>query len=136
MPEEIRVDKWLWHVRIFKSRTQASNACRSGKIKIEDSSIKPSYKIKVDDILTVKKEGFELIFKVVAIIKKRVSATLAQPCYENLTSEEELNKFKSWFIGKAPAEKREKGTGRPTKKERREISSFKEEYIFDFEEEE
>jgi len=58
-------------------------------------------------------------------------ATLAQPCYKNLTPDEEMNKFKDWFIGKAHAERREKGAGRPTKRERREIDEFKEDYLWD-----
>ena len=59
------------------------------------------------------------------LIDKRVSATLAQPCYENLTPEDEMNKYKSWYVGKGAAERREKGAGRPTKRDRREIDEFK-----------
>ncbi len=75
------------------------------------------------------KEGFNLTFEVVALINKRVSATLAQPCYKNLTPEDELNKYKDWFVGKGAPEKREKGAGRPTKRERREIDEFKDDYM-------
>ena len=68
----------------------------------------------------------------IKLISKRVSATLAQPCYEDLTPEDELNKYNSWYIGKASAEKREKGAGRPTKRERRDLEDFKDErYNFD-----
>jgi len=76
-------------------------------------------------LIKLRKDGFYLQFKVVDLIEKRVSATLAQLCYKNLTPEEELNKYNDWYIGKSPAEKREKGAGRPTKKERRTIDKFK-----------
>jgi len=125
MRNKVRVDKWLWSVRIFKSRTIASDACRSGKVKLNDVAIKPSVLIERDQILHVRKEGFNMVYKVVDLIDKRVSATLAEPCYENLTSEDELNKYKDWHIGKGRPEQRQKGAGRPTKRERREIDRFK-----------
>lgn len=130
--EKVRVDKWLWSVRIFKTRSIATNACKSGKVKIDEKNVKPSYLLKAGETVLVKKEGFNLTFLVKELINKRVSATLAAPCYENLTPEEELNKFKDWYIGKAAAEVREKGQGRPTKRERREIDDFKEEQFDDF----
>ncbi len=125
MLKKVRVDKWLWSVRIFKSRTIASDACRSGKVKIVDSTLKPSYLLQRNDIIKVRKEGFNLTYKVIDLIDKRVSATLAAPCYENLTPEEELNKYKDWFVGKGSSEIRGKGSGRPTKKERRDIEDYK-----------
>jgi len=123
--DKVRIDKWLWSVRIFKSRTIASDACRSGKVKLNDVSLKPSFLIEREQVLHVRKEGFNMIYKVVDLIDKRVSATLAEPCYENLTSEDELNKYKDWYIGKGRPEQRQKGAGRPTKRERREIDRFK-----------
>ncbi len=134
-----RIDKWLWSVRIFKSRTKATDACKSGKVKINEKSIKASTEVLEGQLINVRKNGFGLQFKVIKLINKRVSATLAVDCYENLTSQEELNKFKDWFVGKAKAEIREKGLGRPTKKDRRNISEHKESYLwdhFDFDEEE
>lgn len=125
MPKKVRIDKWLWSVRIFKTRTKASDACKSGKVKIGEANVKPSLLITGGETLFVRKEGFNLIIKVVELIDRRVSATLAQPCYENQTPEDEMNKYKSWYIGKGAAERREKGAGRPTKKERREIDDFK-----------
>lgn len=97
---------------------------------MDDKPLKPSHLIRKGDLLQVQKEGYNLIYKVVDLINKRVSATLAEPCYENLTPEEELNKFKDWFIGKAAPEKREKGAGRPTKRERRELDEYKDESFF------
>jgi len=130
--KKIRIDKWLWTVRIFKSRTQATTACKSGRIKIGDKNLKPSYLITIGESIMVRKNGFNLEFVVKGILKSRVSATLAAPCYDNITPEEELNKYKSWFVGKAAAEQRIKGAGRPTKKERREIEDYKVEQFFDF----
>ena len=122
---KVRVDKWLWSVRIFKSRTLASEACKRNHVKIDGRPLKPSYSISIGDHLEVHKGGFNLQFQVVKLIEKRVSATLAAPCYVDHTPESERTKFSDWFIGKAPAEVRLKGQGRPTKKERREIDDYK-----------
>ncbi|MCB0631143.1 MAG: RNA-binding S4 domain-containing protein [Saprospiraceae bacterium] len=128
MLDKVRIDKWLWSVRIFKSRTLATDACKSGKVKIAGVNIKPSYLLQRDEIVQVHKNGFNLQFKVLDLIQKRVAAPLAQTCYEDLTPEEELNKYNDWYVGKGAAEKREKGAGRPTKKERRSIDRFKTDY--------
>jgi len=132
MPEKVRVDKWLWSVRIFKSRTMATEACKKGRIKIGEKALKPSYLIGPEEEVSVRKGGYLFEFKVVKIIAKRVSAVLAQPCYIDLTPEDELNKYNTWFVGKASAEKREKGAGRPTKRDRRDLEEFKDDrYNFD-----
>ncbi len=127
--EKVRIDKWLWSVRIYKSRTQATSACKSGKVSIGSNNVKPSQLIERGEIVQVKKNGFNLQFKVIDLIQKRVGAPLAQKCYEDITSEEELRKYEDWYVGKSGVERREKGTGRPTKKERREIDEFKEFYF-------
>ena len=87
--------------------------------------MKSSAMVSVGDVIDVLKDGFRFKYKVVQLIDKRVSAVLAKPCYEDLTPEEELNKYKTWFVGKGGPERRERGTGRPTKRERREIDDFK-----------
>ena len=125
MPDKVRIDKWLWSVRIFKSRTLATDACKAGKVKIEGVAAKASQSIERGQVLQVSKDGFNLQYKVVDLIEKRVGAPLAQLCYENLTPEEELNKYNDWYIGKGGPERREKGAGRPTKRERRTIDRFK-----------
>jgi len=132
MADKIRVDKWLWTVRIFKSRSLASKACKSGNVKILEKNVKPSHLVSREDHIKVHKGGYNFEFIVKDIIKTRVSATLAEPCYENTTPLEELNKFKSWYIGKAKNEIREKGAGRPTKRERREIEEYKWDQLMDF----
>ncbi len=125
MLTKVRVDKWLWSVRIFKSRSLATDACKSGKVKINGVAIKPSFLIERNQTLEVRKEGFNLVFKVIDLLDKRVSATLAAPCYENLTPDDELNKYNEWYIGKGAPEKRAKGAGRPTKRERRSLDDYK-----------
>lgn len=123
--DKVRVDKWLWAVRIFKSRSQATDACKSGQVIVDEKTVKPSTLIQLEDIIHVKKDGFRLQFKVLQLIEKRVGAPIAETCKEDLTPEEELNKYKDWFIGKARPEWRQKGDGRPTKKDRRTLEEFK-----------
>lgn len=124
--DKVRLDKWLWSVRIFKSRTLATDACKNGKVKINEVNAKPSYMLSRDEVLTVKKNGFNYTFKVVDLIDKRVGAKLAAPCYEDLTPEDELNKYKDWFLHRSRSfEHRQKGEGRPTKRDRRTIDKFK-----------
>jgi ribosome-associated heat shock protein Hsp15 len=127
--KKVRVDKWLWAVRLFKSRTMATDACKAGKIKLNGMALKPSALVVSGEVLEVKKNGFNLVFKVNHLIEKRVSAALAAPCFEDLTPQDEINKYKDWFIGKSGTEYRERGEGRPTKKERREIDDFKDMYF-------
>lgn len=128
MLKKVRIDKWLWSVRIFKSRTMATNACKSGKVKIGESNVKPSFLVERDMEVFVRKNGFNLHFKVLNLLEKRVGAPIAITCYDDLTPAEELSKYKDWFVGKASAEIREKGTGRPTKRERRELDRFKDDF--------
>lgn len=125
MAEKVRIDKYLWAIRIFKSRTIAAEAIRDGKVKMNGEVVKTSTMITAGDIIDVLKEGFRMKYKALQLIEKRVSPLLAKPCYEDMTSPEELNKYKSWFVGKGGPERREKGAGRPTKRERREIEDFK-----------
>lgn len=130
MPKEgVRVDKWLWSIRIFKSRTISTAACKTGKVRVGESIVKPSAMVNIDDLVEVKKNGFAFQFKVLKLIGKRVGAPLARECYLDLTPPEELNKYNSWFIGKSKSEFRDKGLGRPTKKERRAIDGFKTDYF-------
>ena len=123
--KKVRVDKWLWTVRLFKSRTLATEQCKRGRVTLEGKAVKPSQQVERGQVLGVHKNGFNLTIKINDLLKNRVSATLAEPCYEDLTPEEEKNKFNDWFIGKGRAEFREKGAGRPTKKDRRELDEFK-----------
>lgn len=120
--EKIRIDKWLWAVRLVKTRSLAADACAAGKIKMDGESLKASYMLKAGQTIQVQKEGIRMIIKVVKLIEKRVGATLAVQCYEDLTPPEEKDKLKfpSVFY-----EVRDRGIGRPTKKDRRAIEKFK-----------
>ena len=122
---DARIDQWLWAVRIFKSRTKANDACKSGKVWLNGVKVKPSTTVSVDDHIKVSKNRFLYEFIVRKIIKKRVGASDAALCYQDVTPEAELKKFDRWYIGKGQGEFREKGAGRPTKKERRAIEEFK-----------
>lgn len=126
---KVRLDKWLWSVRLYKSRSMAIDACKSGKVKVNEFNAKPSTLICRGDKIQLKKNGFNLEYRVIDLLEKRVSAVLAAPCVEDLTPAEELNKYKAWYIGKSGTEFRDKGEGRPTKKERREIDDFKSHYF-------
>ena len=123
--EKVRIDKWLWSVRIFKSRTMATNACKTNKVFVDDMAVKPSFLIQEQMTVEVKKEGYLLTFKVLKLLSKRVGAPIAITCYEDLTPVEEKNKFKDWYVYHSKSEIREKGLGRPTKRDRRDIDHFK-----------
>lgn len=129
MDKKVRIDKWLWAVRIFKSRTLANDVVKRSKASINGKIAKPSSGVDVGDTVTVMKNGFNLQFEVIKLIGKRVGAPIAQTCYIDRTPAEELNKYKDWFIGKGASERREKGAGRPTKRERRDLSRFKADYL-------
>lgn len=122
---KVRLDKWLWAVRLFKSRSLSTDTVKSGKVKLHGKTLKPSYHVNIGDTFDVKKNGFNLQIRVEKLIDKRVSAQLAVECLQDFTPLEELNKYKDWFVGKGKTEIRDKGEGRPTKKERREIDDFK-----------
>ena len=123
--EKTRIDKWLWAVRLVKTRSLATDACSGGKVKVNGINAKASQLVRPGDLIFCKKEHINYELKVVSIIEKRVGAPIAITCYENLTPPEELNKFENWFVGKVNNEHRERGAGRPTKRERREIDEYK-----------
>jgi ribosome-associated heat shock protein Hsp15 len=124
MGNKIRIDKWLWAVRVYKTRTQASDACKGGKIKINGISVKASQMLGENEIVEIKKEGFKITYKSIQLIEKRVSAIIASGCYEDLTPPEDLPQKNDGTII-MNAEFRDRGTGRPTKRDRRDIDKFK-----------
>lgn len=123
--DKVRIDKWLWAVRIFKTRTLATKEVRGGGVRINEDSVKSSTHVTLGDRVQVRKNGILNQFVVQKLIDKRVSAVLAEQCYEDVTPEEEKRKYDAQFIGKGKVEIRDKGDGRPTKKQRREIDEFK-----------
>ncbi len=122
--KKTRIDKWLWATRWFKTRTLATEVCNSGKIKIDNNSVKASFQVRVGQLVEIKKNHIRYTVQVNRIIEKRVGAPLAQACYTDLTppEEKETGNSISWFNN---FEVRDKGIGRPTKKDRREIERFK-----------
>ena len=114
-----RIDKYLWAIRVFKTRTDATDACKGGKVKVAGINAKPSKEVKVGDVLQVKKGLVTYTYKVLQPLERRVGAKLVSEYALNLTPEAELEKLR------APVETffvtRDRGAGRPTKKDRREI---------------
>ncbi|MBW6490672.1 MAG: RNA-binding S4 domain-containing protein [Lentimicrobium sp.] len=123
MAEELRIDKWLWAVRIYKTRTLAGDSCRAGKVKIDGIAVKPSRLLKPGDEITVSIGPLTRTLRVKALIHNRVSAKLVPDSLEDLTPAEEYERIR--FMNELNAERRERGTGRPTKKERRSIDRLK-----------
>ena len=126
---EVRIDKWRWAVRIFKTRTVALDACKKGRVLIDNVSVKPSRMIRVGDVVQVRKPPVTFSFKVLGLSDKRMGAKLVPQFMENVTPPEqyeilELNKI-SGFVD------RQRGTGRPTKKERRDLDQFTDKFDFD-----
>jgi len=134
---EVRIDKWMWATRIFKTRTIATEACKKNRISIGGVAVKPSRMIKTGDVIAVRKPPITYSFRVLNVTGNRMGAKLTPQYYENITPPEEyelleLNKI-AGFVDRA------KGLGRPTKKDRRELTDFtgsesNDLYTFDFDE--
>jgi len=122
MPEKLRIDKYLWAIRAFKTRSLATDACKAGRVKIAGSSIKPSHIVKPGEVLTVQKGIERRVVRVVELLERRVDAKTAVNFYEDLTPVEDTHAFKSVFH--SPLLRRDRGTGRPTKKDRRDIDGL------------
>jgi ribosome-associated heat shock protein Hsp15 len=124
MSEEnpLRIDKYLWAVRIFKTRSLATQACNGRKVKIEGVSVKPSRHVKLGEVFTVQQRYITRTYRVLGLLEKRVSAKAIPAYLEDLTPAEEIEKLKMERF--APVS-RFRGTGRPTKRERRLMEKFK-----------
>ena len=133
MSDQARIDKWLWAVRIYKTRSIAAEACKKGHISIGERSVKPAHLVKVGDIVKVKKSPITYSFRVLKAAENRVGAKLVPELMENITPQEQYEILEMSKI--SGFTDRMRGTGRPTKKERREIDRFSEEvYDIDIEE--
>ena len=138
MSDQARIDKWLWAVRIYKTRSIAAEACKKGHVSIGERTAKPAHNVRVGDIVNVKKTPITYSFKVLQCAEHRVGAKLVPELMENVTPQEQYNILEmskmSGFVG------RMRGTGRPTKKERRDLDQFVDDWydsdaeVFDFEE--
>ncbi|MFZ6037334.1 MAG: RNA-binding S4 domain-containing protein [Bacteroidota bacterium] len=127
--DEVRIDKWLWAVRIFKTRTIAAEAIKKGRVIVGGVAVKPSRMIRVGDVVQVRKPPVTFSFKVLALSDKRMGAKLVPQFMENITPPDqyellELNKI-SGFVD------RQRGTGRPTKKDRRDLEQFTDQFDFE-----
>ncbi|MEI5984837.1 RNA-binding S4 domain-containing protein [Sphingobacterium sp. PU5-4] len=121
--EKLRIDKYLWAIRLFKTRSLATEACKAGRVKLKGQNVKPSAVVKVGDQYSIQKGIERKVILVTGLLERRVDAKTAVQFYEDHTPEEETYGFKSVFH--APVLKRDRGTGRPTKKDRREIDDLK-----------
>ncbi len=120
-----RIDKFLWSVRLYKTRSQAADACKNGRILLNNSPLKPSRTIESGDILTVKKMPVTYTFRCISVPPSRIGAKLVADYIENLTPDEELQKLE--IRAEFNTGRRRRGAGRPTKRERRDIDRFKNE---------
>ncbi|MDP4291944.1 MAG: RNA-binding S4 domain-containing protein [Bacteroidota bacterium] len=123
MPDSLRIDKWLWTVRFYKTRSLATEACKAGKIKMEGQSIKPARELKVDDIITINQGTIIRTVKVLGFPANRQPAKLILQYMEDLTPQELFDRQK--MINETRTEFRPRGLGRPTKKSRRLIDRLK-----------
>lgn len=125
--EKLRIDKYLWAIRAFKTRTLAADACKAGRVKLNGTNIKPSHEVRVGEVYQVSKGIDRKVIKVVALLESRVDAKKAVDFYEDITPVEQTQAFKSMFH--APMLSRDRGAGRPTKKDRREIDDLKDDFF-------
>ena len=127
--EEVRIDKYLWSIRVYKTRTEATDACKGGKVRVNGADTKPSKTVKKGDTIVARKGAVVYTYKVLELVDKRQGAKLVPNYAENQTSAEELAKLR------APVEtfflKRDRGAGRPTKKDRRQMEDLWDNLSFD-----
>ena len=120
--EEARIDKWLWASRIFKTRSIAADACKNGRVTVGNVTVKPSRMVKVGETVSVRKPPITYSFRILKTIEQRVGAKLLPEIYENVTAPEQYELLEmtriSGFVDRA------RGTGRPTKKDRRSLDAF------------
>ena len=130
--KDVRIDKWLWATRVFKTRTIATTACKLGRVTIGGMPVKPSHAIKVGDRIDVRKPPVTYSFEVIALLNNRVGAKLVPNYLKNVTSEDQLRLLEmvkiDGFVN------RQRGLGRPTKKEGRELQEFTDDAFFAFDE--
>ena len=130
MADIARIDKWLWAARIFKTRSIAADACKNGRVTIKGINVKPSHTIKAGEVVSVKKPPITYSFEVLQTIEKRVGAKLVPEAYKNVTDAKQYELLEmsriSGFVDRA------RGTGRPTKKDRRQLDAFVDPTLFGF----
>lgn len=120
---KVRIDKWLWAVRVFKTRSLATDACRNGKVRINGITTKASHEVKLNEVINIQQQQITKTVRVIGLLDKRVSAKLVPQFMEDLTPKSEYEKVES--IRAVSFVYRPKGLGRPTKKERRDMEKIK-----------
>lgn len=130
MAAEVRIDKWLWATRVFKTRSLATDQCKLGRVTMNGQNVKPSHLVKAGDIIDVRKPPVTFRFEVLATLNNRVGAKLVPNYLRNLTAPDQYELLEMARIGGFV--KRQKGLGRPTKKEGREMREFADEAFFGF----
>jgi ribosome-associated heat shock protein Hsp15 len=125
--EKLRIDKYLWAIRAFKTRTLATEACKAGRVKLDSRNIKASHEVKEGEIYQVAKGIERRVIKVTGLLENRMDAKTAVNFYDDITPVEQTLAFKSMF--QAPLLTRDRGAGRPTKKERRDIDELKDDFF-------
>jgi ribosome-associated heat shock protein Hsp15 len=125
--EKLRIDKYLWAIRAFKTRTLAADACKAGRVKLDGRNIKASHEVKTGEVYQVVKGIDRRVLKVTGLAESRTDAKTAVNFYEDITPVEQTQAFKSMF--QAPVLTRDRGAGRPTKKDRREIDELKDDFF-------
>lgn len=128
MKSEIRIDKWLWAVRLFKTRTLAAEACKKGKVLIQNVPVKPSHLVKVGDVINIKRNPVLYSYKILKLAENRMNAKLVSGFMADVTTPDQRELIELGKISKKMG--RKPGSGRPTKKERRELDNFIEEPTF------
>ncbi len=124
----VRIDKWLWAVRVYKTRTDATDACRNNRVTVNGATVKPSREVKEGDTVTVRKNVMTYTVKVLQAIGNRQPARNVPLYAENLTPQEEYDRVQTSRF--ATFAQRDRGAGRPTKKERREIDDMMDDLLF------
>lgn len=125
--EKLRIDKYLWAIRIFKTRSLATEACKAGKVKFNGQNVKPAHEVQIGNTYQVQKGIERKIIYVTGLLERRGDAQTAAQHYEDRTPEEDTYAYKSVFH--TPALKRDRGAGRPTKKDRREIDDLQQDWF-------
>lgn len=131
MADSVRIDKWLWAVRVFKTRSMATDACRAGKVTIDGQVVKPSREVKTEDeVSVVINPHFTRKLRVKELLTNRVGAKLVENYAEDITPGEEYDRLKKYK--ELNWERRDRGVGRPTKKQRRDIDRLKDSDFFGY----
>jgi len=120
--EKLRIDKYLWAIRIFKTRSLSTDACNAGKVKLNGVNVKPGYAVKKEETFHIQRGIEKKIIKVIELLKQRGDAKTVAPYYEDLSPVNDIPRNQSMFT--VPMSVRTRGTGRPTKKQRRDIDKL------------